>query len=663
LHKSKQNFLLLACNLTDTSKLMMKKYLLSVLTILFLLPSFAQELKELRLVGNPKKLSSGEMVARRDQNGNYCAAIQVVSDMDGFSYDSWDGIVGDVDKKPGKDMVFLTSSERVLEIFKTGYSPLKVILADVGINLQEKDVWQIKIAGDETAAVLPVTFRFTPEDSKLFIDGKSAGSKLTQNLSVGQHQIRLERDGYQTKDETITVNEEKVFFEWELADAPDAGLQITTTPAGASIYLDGVKLGESPVAAFYAPGTYPIKVTKEGYISIEDETLEVKLPQTSKSYTLEENMGYLTVNTREGTTVYFNDEVVADPTRVKLPPQLIRVKVSMPKAEDLEEQVVLKKDDDKVLNMYPDIQTGTLQIAVTPFDAEIELTGDAGEHYTAQGMKIFDEIPVGTYTIKVIADGHKTTEETVALSPNDKVNKSIALEEGSDFEIFYGIEMVFVKGGTFTMGCTSEQSNCGDDEKPAHEVTVSDFYIGKYEVTQKQWREVMGANPSHFKNCDNCPVENVSWNDVQEFIKKLNQQTGKKYRLPTEAEWEYAARGGTMRNYYKYAGSDNIKEVAWCDKNSGSKTHAIGQKKPNELGIYDITGNVWEWCSDWYSSDYYQNNSQNNPQGPSFGSGRVYRGGSCVSHSHAGLFHLAYRGFYSPGYSFSSIGFRLVVVP
>ena len=454
LRKSKQNSLLLACNLTDTPKLMMKKNILFILTLLFIAPSFAQELKELHIVGKPKKLSSGEMVARRDQNGNYCAAIQVISDIDGFSYDSWDGIVGDVENKPGKDMVFLTASERVLEIFKTGYSPLKVILSDLGISLKEKEVWQIKIAGDEAANALPVTFRFTPEDAKLYIDGKSAGTKLTQTLSVGQHQIKLERDGFQTIEETITVNDEQVFFEWELADAPDAGLQITTEPEGATVYLDGVKLGESPVAVFYPPGTYPINISLEGYVSIEGETLEVVLPKTIKNYLLEENVGYLTINTHEGATVYFNDEIVSNPVKIKLPPQLVKVKVSMPKAEDLEEQVVIKKDNDKVLNMFPDIQTGTIQVAVTPFDAQIELTGDAGEHYTAQGMKIFDDIPIGTYTLKVFTDGYKTSEETIVLKPFDKLNENISLEKGSDGD--FGIALVFVKGGTFTMGGTSE---------------------------------------------------------------------------------------------------------------------------------------------------------------------------------------------------------------
>lgn len=217
-------------------------------------------------------------------------------------------------------------------------------------------------------------------------------------------------------------------------------------------------------------------------------------------------------------------------------------------------------------------------------------------------------------------------------------------------------DMVFVKGGTFKMG-----SNNGDsDEKPVHTVTVSDFYIGKYEVTQKQWRDVMGTNPSYFSGCDDCPVEQVSWNDVQKFIKKLNKKNWKKYRLPTEAEWEYAARGGKKSKGYKYAGSDNIGNVAWYSENSYDKTHTVGTKRANELGIYDMTGNVWEWCNDWYDGDYYGKSPKSNPKGPKSGSGRVNRGGG--RGTNAGCCRVADRIYNSPGYS-TSMGFRLVVSP
>ena len=185
--------------------------------------------------------------------------------------------------------------------------------------------------------------------------------------------------------------------------------------------------------------------------------------------------------------------------------------------------------------------------------------------------------------------------------------------------------MVYVDGGSFTMGATKEQeSDAWSDENPTHQVTLSSFSIGRYEVTQEEWQVVMGFNPSHFKG-EKRPVEQVSWNDCQEFISRLNAMTGKNFRLPTEAEWEFAARGGNKSHGYKYAGGNDIGTVAWYDGNSGSKTHSVGQKQPNELGLYDMSGNVWEWCNDWYGQ--YTPSMKTNPCGASTGLKHVRRGG------------------------------------
>jgi formylglycine-generating enzyme required for sulfatase activity len=219
-------------------------------------------------------------------------------------------------------------------------------------------------------------------------------------------------------------------------------------------------------------------------------------------------------------------------------------------------------------------------------------------------------------------------------------------------------EMVFVEGGTFTMGCTAEQgSDCDDDESPTHRVTIRSFQIGKYEVTQSQWTAVMGSNPSSNSGCDNCPVENVSWNGVKEFIVKLNAKTGRNYRLPTEAEWEYAARGGNKSKGYKYAGSDAVGDVGWYDDNSGDKTHAVGQKQANELGLYDMSGNVMEWCSDWYGSN--SSVAQTNPKGPNSGTIRVSRGGSYPFW--ASCCRVSNRDRSEPDSKNANYGFRLVL--
>ena len=199
----------------------------------------------------------------------------------------------------------------------------------------------------------------------------------------------------------------------------------------------------------------------------------------------------------------------------------------------------------------------------------------------------------------------------------------------------YGIiDMVYVEGGTFIMGATPEQ--CYDEfytfyELPTHCVTLNSYYIGKYEVTQGLWKAIMGSNPSYFKKGNNYPVENVSWDDCQEFIRKLNKKTGKSFRLPTEAEWEFAARGGNYGNNYKYSGSSIIDNVAWCDFNSGNHPHPVGKKNPNELGIYDMSGNVYEWCIDWlYKYSIYPQKNPKRTVKEKITDSRVVRGG-CFS--------------------------------
>ena len=218
--------------------------------------------------------------------------------------------------------------------------------------------------------------------------------------------------------------------------------------------------------------------------------------------------------------------------------------------------------------------------------------------------------------------------------------------------------MVYVSGGTFTMGGTSEQgSDAYDDEKPTHNVTLSSYYICKYEVTQALWRAVMGSNPSNFKG-DNLPVECVSWNDCQTFINRLNSYTGRNFRLPTEAEWEFAARGGNYSRHYKYSGSNYLGNVAWYYENSSNRTHPIGTKKANELGLYDMNGNVWEWCSDWYGS--YSSYSQTDPTGPNIDlGGRVSRGGHW--YRLPGGCRLSVRSNAAPNYRGSDLGLRLVL--
>lgn len=224
-----------------------------------------------------------------------------------------------------------------------------------------------------------------------------------------------------------------------------------------------------------------------------------------------------------------------------------------------------------------------------------------------------------------------------------------------------GMEFVFVKGGCFDMGDVF-----GDgykNEKPVHQVCVDDFFIGKYVVTQKQWRTITGNNPSFFKSCgENCPIEQVSSGEVQEYVRILNQRSGRNYRLPTEAEWEFSARSGGKKE--KWAGTNDQSELggyAWYSANSGSETHPVGLKKPNGLGLYDMTGNVWEWVADWYDEEYYGNGPKDNPRGPTHGSLRVGRGGGWRGEPR--LVRASSRGSLDPDSRSRNIGFRLALTP
>ena len=297
-------------------------------------------------------------------------------------------------------------------------------------------------------------------------------------------------------------------------------------------------------------------------------------------------------------------------------------------------------------------------------------------------------LPVGQHSFVVACDGYESEEGTVKLKASASSNLQITLSkeataiqqspvshpivaqqpvaqtpvtnvENISIPVKDGIsiDMVRVEAGTFTMGATAEMKEPYDWEKPTHRVTLTnDYYIDKYEVTQVLWQAVMGNNPSKFKG-DNLPVEKVSWDDCQEFISKLNRITGKTFRLPTEAEWEYAARGGKKSRGYQYSGSNNLSDVAWYGDNSGNKTHAVGTKQPNELGIYDMSGNVWEWCQDLYGR--YSSYSQTNPTGANNGLYRMNRGGSWGVN--AWNCRSSGRDNITPGSRYNYLGLRLVL--
>ncbi|MCP5006294.1 MAG: SUMF1/EgtB/PvdO family nonheme iron enzyme [Planctomycetes bacterium] len=284
-------------------------------------------------------------------------------------------------------------------------------------------------------------------------------------------------------------------------------------------------------------------------------------------------------------------------------------------------------------------KTGSYEYALSSLTIYLKLVGRDGDYYED--------------AITLFVDAENKQKEKMRRTSESKQQKVEATSETED-------GMVFVKGGCFEMGDIFDTG--ASDEKPVHTVCIGDFYLGKTEVTQKQWKDVAGSNPSKFQ-CGDCPVERVSWNNAQDFIKRLNEKTGMNYRLPTEAEWEYAARSGGWKE--QWAGTNDeekIAEYTWYGYTANGRTHAVAGKKPNAIGLYDMMGNVWEWCSDWYDKEYYETSPSKNPQGPSEGISRVIRGGGWRSKD-KGLRTTDRNSFIPTSKKFSTTGFRLARSP
>ena len=336
--------------------------------------------------------------------------------------------------------------------------------------------------------------------------------------------------------------------------------------------------------------------------------------------------------------------------------QLASVKNQLVTAETEAERLQneLKAKEDLLQSKDDEIQSISRRL-----DDEMKQSSDIKHNLESQLKKSQSEYAA----LKRQYDEDKKYIEEVKKKEKEEEAKRLAKEEEKrkGFRLFtvngVTFKMIRVEGGTFQMGATSEQGrDARNEEKPIHTVTLSDFMIGETEVTQELWEAVMDDNPSCFKEAKN-PVERVSWKLCKEFIKKLNILTDQKFRLPTEAEWEFAARGGNKSQHFKYSGSNEIDKVAWYEGNSGNKPHPVGSKKANELGLYDMSGNVWEWCEDWYGVYTYA--SQTNPKGSVQGSNRVGRGGSW-SNSASGC-RVSLRVGRSPGSRSETLGFRLAL--
>ena len=496
----------------------------------------------------------------------------------------------------------------------------------------------------------------SPEQgAKVFVDGEYIGLSpiKTDKLKSGTHTVRVMKDMYKMKEQSFTVTDGQTTNATLNMSANFVNVTINTD-SQSDIYVDEEYKGKGRWTGRLSDGEHIVEARKAKHRA-SSKAVELVLGET-KTITLEAPKpiyGSLEINTSPmnaniyidgkhyGETPNYINEIIIGSHELKLTKQ---------GCSEIKKAITIKEGE--TLSVNEKLQTGK----------EISITTDkSGDKIYVDGnyvgiSPITSTLAYGTHTIKAERNGKTVSKNINVVQGGDS---SVKLTFGNQTFTVNGVSftMIAVEGGTFPMGATSEQGSDADsDEKPVHSVTLSDYYIGETEVTQELWTAVMENNPSCYSGNPKRPVERVAWNDCQEFVKKLNQLTGKNFRLPTEAEWEYAARGGKKSKGYKYSGSNTIDDVAWYTSNSSS-THDVKTKQANELGIYDMSGNVYEWCQDRYGS--YSSSSQTNPTGPSSGSYRVNRGGSW-SGSARGC-RVSYRGYNYPGSSFNDLGLRLVL--
>ena len=566
----------------------MKKLYLILLSVFALLnTAMAQELKvkSFSLAINDLTASTDSVP---DKNGDPCALVKIlvvdsIAKLEGF-------VLKTKKSSPTELWAYMSGGAKEIRIKPTHYKPLYVYFPNFGINgVEGKRTYILDLEAEKLSGNQPTdaggnfyAISVLPKTAMLWIDGVpqevSSDGEYSAMLAYGSHTYKVEAGGYISKSGSFTIGKgDMTPISVSLVSAL-ATLNVSCPTPAVSLYVDKKSVGSLPWSGNLKEGMHLLEVRKDGYRS-QQKTIQLAQQQ-------------------------------------KL---------------------------DVAFDALSAIQ-GNLSVNFKPFGSDVYVDGVK----VGQNPRVFNGVLVGNHNVEIRKSGYTTSRQTVTISEGQTASISGSLTSSassSNANVLssgssspsgntitipvkdgINIEMVKVEAGSFNMGATPEMVNPWEDEKPVHRVTLTnDYYIGKYEVTQALWQAVMGSNPSNFKG-DALPVEQVSWNDCQDFISKLNAMTGKRFRLPTEAEWEYAARGGKKSRGYQFSGSITLGDVAWYKENSGSETHVVGTKQPNELGIYDMAGNVWEWCQDWKGS--YSSSPQTNPTGAVSGSYRVCRGGS-----------------------------------
>ncbi|MBQ0056498.1 MAG: SUMF1/EgtB/PvdO family nonheme iron enzyme [Bacteroidales bacterium] len=549
-----------------------------------------------------------------DLDGNPCALIKVETTLKGLSFDT--GVLGIMksEQHVGEIWLYVPRGVRYISIFHPDIPGLRK--HDLGVSVQKARTYILKLRTGTVRTIVEeaVTSQFLvihvePKNAMVMVNDEAwpvNDGVARKYVPFGDYQFSVIAPDYVTHRSAARVADPDNNVVVRVSLQPNFVPITVNVGLNADIWIDGERRGSGTWTGNLGAGEHRFEARKDGHISSSRQQ---------------------TVNVADGPQTF----TLTDPT-----PIYGRLMVN-------------------TLPDYADIFIDGENVGQTPKALNKVVVGTRKVTIRKEGYEDYTQDIVVSEGQTASVDGQMTKRVAPAAVTASQSTATGANVESQTFTVNgVSFKMVAVKGGTFQMGATPEQQDAYKDEKPVHSVTLSDYYIGETEVTQALWKAVMGSNPSTWKG-DNLPVEQVSWKDCQKFIKKLNQLTGKNFRLPTEAEWEYAARGGKESKGYQYSGSNNLGSVAWYDDNLGSKIHAVKPKQPNELGLYDMSGNVWEWCQDWYGG--YSGGSQTNPKGPSSGSRRVYRGGSW--YYDARHCRVAYRNWDTPHYRSYDLGLRL----
>ena len=644
---------------------------------------------------------------KKDINGKTCAIIKIFTTQTGFSFDNGSlGIVA-VEQKPAEVWVYVPEGTMKLKIthpqlghisnsddqgyywieqgrLKSGKEyKMEIVTGTVRIEVEQAKI--------QTGWLV---FNSVPEGADIYLAENGGEEKhigttpMNKKMPYGTYNYRAKRYKYHDDVGIARVDKTRVIMDLKLKPA-FGSVSVSSQPQGAKVFLDGEDTGKVTPCTIgeIASGRCDIRLQLKDYAPASQSVTVTEGMTASVNVTLEARFAHVTINSLPGAAIKVNGaEVGSGSYSNNMAEGIYDIEASLAGHRPVTKQIEVIVGVPQTIELRPTPIYGMLDVNSNPMGANITINGKSyGDTPTS-----IENLLVGDYDVVLTKPGYASVSQRVTVSENASASVDVKMQKGemknsqidesalsvsainltpnwsasvtpSQRAVLEKLiaNMVKVEGSTFTMGATPEQGNDAYEyERPAHQVTLSDYYIGRYEVTQKEWQAVMGDNPSKFYG-DNLPVDYVSWNDCQDFINKLNQLTGLKFRLPTEAEWEFAARGGKQSKGYKYSGSDNAKNIAWYEKNSGSKPHQVGTKEPNELGIYDMSGNVGEWCGDWYGR--YSSSAQTNPTGPSSGSYRVLRGG-CWSDS-AGYCRVSIRAFNNPSNRPDSDGFRVVLVP